>query len=378
MIENFKEYLYKQVGKRVRDYRENKDLNQLAFIMRGERIIGISPSRLSSIENGKFLNSNVVEELSKHITKGDQFKLLFGSDEDLKDLLSMLLYTLLLNGEKPQPTDDIGREFVNIEYNKKYEELSNILIKFMLFHPEFNQEFIAYFLYRSIAENEKNKRDELLEQENEKMKKLLESNSGNFIKEVVSSPIGTSLLTNAFNVIIDDLVQQLFPIFKEKLQQLIYDNEIPFKASYDYDKEEMVYKDNYTEYKLSPKLSERFKFEKFILLVTNLDVVIFLNNLFFKQTLDKDKNIYYLSFISQYQLQSILASNLSNLVENTCIDSEDSEDSKDSVENNPLFSYYNDLTKITDYYLNPNPKSVIPLYVPACPWDIYDDSLDNP
>lgn len=70
-----------------------------------------------------------------------------------------------------------------------------------------------------------------------------------------------------------------------------------------------------------------------------------------------------------------MALNLSNLLEKPIrLDTR-----TDSVENNPLFHYYCDMTEITNYYLNNNQKSVVPLHVPACPWDIDidDDSLDN-
>ncbi|MBF0819480.1 hypothetical protein [Streptococcus acidominimus] len=309
------------------------------------------------------MSLNEIELLANYLTESDQIKLLFGNDKELQHLLSILLYTLLLNGNKPQTSTTAKYDFIDINYNEKYQELSNLLIKFMLFHPKFNKEFVSRFL--TLKEN-KCETDEQLEKGIEEVEHLLESNSGNFIENIVP----TKHLTDAFNAIIDDLSKELFPLFKEKLKQLIYDNEIIQQVTTYVPKAKQSQTTSDPDI-ISPQLNEKLKFEVFSRTLTNNDVVHFLNGLFFKQTLDLNKNMYYLSFISQYHLQRLWVIKLSNAMKS--LDSFPFSDDKDMLKTD---QYYSDIKKITDYYLGVSDKKILSLSVPTYPEGIDESDFE--
>lgn len=108
MVQKFDEYLFQEIGRRVLTARGN--LSQEIFA--NQEMIQ-NASRVSQIEKGKkvegrnYLSSSEIETLSKIITNGDQIALLFGDTYQRKELLSSILCTIALNGNKPIVNMDI-------------------------------------------------------------------------------------------------------------------------------------------------------------------------------------------------------------------------------------------------------------------------------
>ncbi|HEL2204918.1 TPA: hypothetical protein TZE22_002292, partial [Streptococcus suis] len=123
---------------------------------------GITPRNLGKIEKGKheksrsFLTDNQIKSLSAKLACTET-ELLLGKKEDIEEILKILLFRCLLNDSKI--TDIIGintwrdlyqkSQTVFMQSNENTEKLGNIILKFLLTYPTFQNHFISTVFYYS-------------------------------------------------------------------------------------------------------------------------------------------------------------------------------------------------------------------------------------
>lgn len=146
---DFKEYIYNEIGKRIKNDRENWGVTQDGYVTRinldysadskKEKSTYLTRERLSSIENGKkqkernFLSNSEVDIFTK-CRFSSRLELLLGTDEEIKKILKSLLFACLMNGHKLGKIETEYQLF-DISYSKEIEHLSNIIIKVSSSHP---------------------------------------------------------------------------------------------------------------------------------------------------------------------------------------------------------------------------------------------------
>ena len=118
---NFKRYLYKGVGSRVKRTRESMGFNQVNFVGKlQEKYISIDRFKLSHIENGR-----IYKKKNPYLLKEDQMfgiseltgyepkNLIFGNDKEREDTVKLILLAVIMNGAK-YGTDEKNKEiFIN-------------------------------------------------------------------------------------------------------------------------------------------------------------------------------------------------------------------------------------------------------------------------
>ncbi|MDD1501473.1 hypothetical protein PVA17_01600 [Lysinibacillus sp. CNPSo 3705] len=118
---NFKRYIYKGVGSRVKMTRERMGFNQVNFVGKlQEKYISIDRFQLSRIENGRIhkkknpylLTEDQMFGISE-LTGYEPKNLIFGNDKEREDTVKLILLAVIMNGAK-YGTDENNKEiFIN-------------------------------------------------------------------------------------------------------------------------------------------------------------------------------------------------------------------------------------------------------------------------
>jgi len=153
---NYRKYLFKNIGKRIRNYRintEKKNQEVFADNLNHNYHIHFDRYRLSSVENGKtvklknphLLSRNLIDVMSLHMETTPK-KLIFGEEQERIDFIKLVLLGIIMNGERHykepnkiiNPIIDVGEaksdivEFARIAMfniptnNKCQQEIENI------------------------------------------------------------------------------------------------------------------------------------------------------------------------------------------------------------------------------------------------------------
>ncbi|HLQ83390.1 MAG TPA: hypothetical protein VK121_06085 [Pseudogracilibacillus sp.] len=107
---NFRKYLFKNIGKRIRDYRKNIDKKSqevFADNLKHNYHIHFDRYRLSSIENGKavksknphLLSRDLIDIFSIHMETTPKI-LIFGEEQERIDFIKLVLLGIIMNGER--------------------------------------------------------------------------------------------------------------------------------------------------------------------------------------------------------------------------------------------------------------------------------------
>uniref|UniRef100_UPI003F6916D6 hypothetical protein n=1 Tax=Streptococcus pluranimalium TaxID=82348 RepID=UPI003F6916D6 len=97
MVQKLEEYLCQEIGKRVRKEREKRGQYQIHVEDNNYLPKGI----LSQIETGKipekkdFMSETTRETLANYLMDGDQLKLLFGDEGEIRSLLARILHAFI-------------------------------------------------------------------------------------------------------------------------------------------------------------------------------------------------------------------------------------------------------------------------------------------
>ena len=106
---DFKKYLYKKIGSRVKGYRKGLGLTQDEFIARvqGQRDISLDRYMLSNIERGKIYIKKNPYLLTEDqmiafsiLMKVEPQEVIFGSEIEKEDTVKLILLAIILNGAK--------------------------------------------------------------------------------------------------------------------------------------------------------------------------------------------------------------------------------------------------------------------------------------
>lgn len=140
---NLNKLLFKLISEKIKDYRENiLKKNQSDFIAYIQtKGTHIDRSQLSRIENGRadphknpnLMSSSQIEDFSK-IMNISKKELIFGSENEVRDVVKLILLNLLINDSDINPFFDVESEnnyefFKKANYNISESELNNLNMK---------------------------------------------------------------------------------------------------------------------------------------------------------------------------------------------------------------------------------------------------------
>lgn len=132
---NFTNYLYKNIGMRIRNHRKTKNYNQEEYCAQLQNnYIQIDRYRLSSIENGKndsnknpyLLSASLIEGISDYM-KVTPTELIFGNYENRSTFIKLILLAIIINGEKYFESHFYKGEVINPIFNTQNNHLGEFL-----------------------------------------------------------------------------------------------------------------------------------------------------------------------------------------------------------------------------------------------------------
>ena len=118
---NFKNYLYKEIGSRIKKVRQEMGFRQHEFVAKlQEEYISIDRFMLSHIENGRaykkknpyLLTDDQIYVISKLIKKEPK-ELIFGDINEREDTVKLILLAIIMNGAKYDKNESGKGEFIN-------------------------------------------------------------------------------------------------------------------------------------------------------------------------------------------------------------------------------------------------------------------------
>ena len=365
---DFTEYLYKNIGERIRLDREKKNLNFTNYSThisqrtydkilketgntRTDPITGITRGNISQIEKGNtcdctrsFLTYNQINALTATLDC-NQDELLLGNKEQKQEIVKILLLGCLLNNLDVQ-IDSVSSETWRVLYhksqslgikpNKKTERLGNIVLKFLLSYPTFQNHFMNSVFYysdnypdkytpfkskdeqHSVSFNHKlqTKYARDLEKVNSQLQTWYTTDLGNITSVLLRKPENIIYIFEAFEHTIYKTIDLIFDKFIETFNNSLNTrgkNNAPSKIIYYLDSDVL--------------LNILLEDDIYYLLVNELK----------KEQIDKTNSLFHIQFLQLLQYQNLFLEKIHNKYE-------------DTNNNYDAFKLYSDLTKIIKFY----------------------------
>lgn len=170
------------IGNRIKNYRKSENLTQEKLCdIANEEYVSIDKYRLSNLENGKrfknknphFLSISLIEYFSNKLDV-DKKELLFGNDEERKNLIKLMILNIFMNGTKKGSMKDIEYSEQNPIFDLKMEdkEFFRLSISQLSYNSEFYK--IAWENYFNLEMNNNNiKSKKLLERDKAQISNIL-------------------------------------------------------------------------------------------------------------------------------------------------------------------------------------------------------------
>lgn len=383
---DFTEYLYKNIGERIRLDRERKNFNfknysthisQCAY----DKIVketgntktdpktGITRGNLSQIEKGKiydytrsFLTENQINALTATLDC-NQDELLLGNNEQKQEIVKILLLGCLLNNIDVQidsVSSETWRDFyhksqsLGIKPNKKTERLGNIVLKFLLSYPTFQKHFINSVFYYSDNYPDKYTPFKSKDEQHSVSfnRKLQTEYAGDF--EKVNSQLQTWYITDLGNITSvllrkPENIIYIFEAFEHtiyKIIDLIFDKFIEtFNNSLN------TRGKNNTPSKIIDYLSS----DSLLNILLEDDIYYLLVIELKREQVDKTNSLFHIQFLQLIQYQNLFLEKIHSNYEYTS-------------DNYDKFKLYSDLTQLIKFYEKAKDKHLT-LYV--------NDFIDN-
>ena len=365
---DFTEYLYKNIGERIRLDREKKNLNFTNYSThisqrtydkilketgntRTDPITGITRGNISQIEKGNtcdctrsFLTYNQINALTATLDC-NQDELLLGNKEQKQEIIKILLLGCLLN-KKEVKINSVSSEkwrdlyhksqSLDIKPNKETERLGNIILKFLLTYPAFQKHFINSVFYYSDNYPDKyipyKSKDEQysdsfnhklqtkyandLEKVSSQLQTWYTTDLGNITSVLLRKPENIIYIFEAFEHTIYKIIDLIFDKFLETFSNSLNTrgkNNTPSKMIYYLDSDVLLN------------------------ILLGDDIYYLLVNELKKEQIDKTNSLFHIQFLQLLQYQNLFLEKIHNKYE-------------DTSENYDAFKLYSDLTKIIKFY----------------------------
>ena len=364
---DFTEYLYKNIGERVRLDRQTKKMNlstysrhisQCTFDKKVKEtgdtqknpITGITERNIGKIEKGvhdnfrSFLSDNQIKALTATLDC-NQDELLLGNKEQKQEIVKILLLGCLLNNLDVQ-IDSVSSETwrdlyhksqsLGIKPNKKTERLSNIVLKFLLSYSTFQKHFMNSVFYYSDNYSDKytpfKSKDEQhsvsfnhklqtkyardLEKINSELQTWYTTDLGEITSVLLRKPENIIYIFEAFEHTIYKIIDLIFDKFIETFNNSLNTrgkNNAPSKIIYYLDSDVL--------------LNILLEDDIYYLLVNELK----------KEQIDKTNSLFHIQFLQLLQYQNLFLEKIHNKYE-------------DTNKNYDAFKLYSDLTQLIKFY----------------------------
>lgn len=374
---DFTEYLYKNIGERIRLDREKKNLNFTNYSThisqrtydkilketgntRTDPITGITRGNISQIEKGNtcdctrsFLTYNQINALTATLDC-NQDELLLGNKEQKQEIIKILLLGCLLN-KKEVKINSVSSEkwrdlyhksqSLDIKPNKEAERLGNIILKFLLTYPDFQKNFINSVFYYSDNHPDEQYSDSFnhklqteyaryLEKVSSQLQTWYTTDLGNITSVLLRKPENIIYIFEAFEQTIYKIIDLIFDKFLET-----FNNSLNTRGK------------NNTPSKIIDYLSS----DSLLNILLEDDIYYLLVNELKKEQIDKTNSLFHIQFLQLLQYQNLFLEKIYNKY-------------KDTSENYDAFKLYSDLTKIIKFYEKTKDKHLT-LYI--------NDFIDN-
>ena len=374
---DFTEYLYKNIGERIRLDREKKNLNFTNYSThisqrtydkilketgntRTDPITGITRGNISQIEKGNtcdctrsFLTYNQINALTATLDC-NQDELLLGNKEQKQEIIKILLLGCLLN-KKEVKINSVSSEkwrdlyhksqSLDIRPNKETERLGNIILKFLLTYPAFQKHFINSVFYYSDNHPDEQYSDSFnhklqteyaryLEKVSSQLQTWYTTDLGNITSVLLRKPENIIYIFEAFEHTIYKIIDLIFDKFLET-----FNNSLNTRGK------------NNTPSKIIDYLSS----DSLLNILLEDDIYYLLVNELKKAQIDKTNSLFHIQFLQLLQYQNLFLEKIYNKY-------------KDTSENYDTFKLYSDLTKIIKFYEKTKDKHLT-LYI--------NDFIDN-
>ena len=374
---DFTEYLYKNIGERIRLDREKKNLNFTNYSThisqrtydkilketgntRTDPITGITRGNISQIEKGNtcdctrsFLTYNQINALTATLDC-NQDELLLGNKEQKQEIIKILLLGCLLN-KKEVKINSVSSEkwrdlyhksqSLDIKPNKETERLGNIILKFLLTYPDFQKHFINSVFYYSDNHPDEQYSDSFnhklqteyaryLEKVSSQLQTWYTTDLGNITSVLLRKPENIIYIFEAFEQTIYKIIDLIFDKFLET-----FNNSLNTRGK------------NNTPSKIIDYLSS----DSLLNILLEDDIYYLLVNELKKEQIDKTNSLFHIQFLQLLQYQNLFLEKIYNKYE-------------DTSENYDAFKLYSDLTRIIKFYEKTKDKHLT-LYI--------NDFIDN-
>lgn len=374
---DFTEYLYKNIGERIRLDREKKNLNFTNYSThisqrtydkilketgntRTDPITGITRGNISQIETGKiydytrsFLSDNQIKALTATL-ECNQDELLLGNKEQKQEIIKILLLGCLLNNIDVQINSVSSEKWLDLYHksqsldikpNKETERLGNIILKFLLTYPAFQKHFINSVFYYSdnhpdeqysYSSNHKLQTEyaRYLEKVSSQLQMWYTTDLGNITSVLLRKPENIIYIFEAFEQTIYKIIDLIFDKFLKT-----FNNSLNTRGK------------NNTPSKIIDYLSS----DSLLNILLEDDIYYLLVNELKKEQIDKTNSLFHIQFLQLLQYQNLFLEKIYNKYE-------------DTSENYDTFKLYSDLTKIIKFYEKTKDKHLT-LYI--------NDFIDN-
>lgn len=374
---DFTEYLYKNIGERIRLDREKKNLNFTNYSThisqrtydkilketgntRTDPITGITRGNISQIEKGNtcdctrsFLTYNQINALTATLDC-NQDELLLGNKEQKQEIIKILLLGCLLNNIDVQINSVSSEKWLDLYHksqsldikpNKETERLGNIILKFLLTYPAFQKHFINSVFYYSdnhpdeqysYSSNHKLQTEyaRYLEKVSSQLQMWYTTDLGNITSVLLRKPENIIYIFEAFEQTIYKIIDLIFDKFLKT-----FNNSLNTRGK------------NNTPSKIIDYLSS----DSLLNILLEDDIYYLLVNELKKEQIDKTNSLFHIQFLQLLQYQNLFLEKIYNKYE-------------DTSENYDTFKLYSDLTKIIKFYEKTKDKHLT-LYI--------NDFIDN-
>lgn len=365
---DFTEYLYKNIGERVRIDRQTKKMNLSTYSRhisdctfdkkvketgdtKTDPKTGITRGNLSQIEKGKiydytrsFLTENQINALTATLDC-NQDELLLGNKEQKQEIIKILLLGCLLNNIDVQ-IDSVSSETwrdlyhksqsLGIKPNKKTERLSNIVLKFLLSYPTFQKHFMNSVFYYSDNYPDKytpfKSKDEQhsdsfnfklktkytrdLEKINSELQTWYTTDLGDITSVLLRKPENTIYIFEAFEHTIYKIIDLIIDLFIE-----IFNNSLNTRGKNNAPSKIIYYLDS----------------DVLLNILLEDDIYYLLVNELKKEQIDKTNSLFHIQFLQLLQYQNLFLEKIHSKY-------------KDTSENYDKFKLYSDLTQLIKFY----------------------------
>ncbi|HEM3660127.1 TPA: hypothetical protein U1C79_000003 [Streptococcus suis] len=361
---DFTEYLYQKIGKRVKMYRKNKGEIQEIFSKTINRAAAdkyhdnnirtsMQRSNISKIENGKcdlgrsFLTNNQIIALSATLNCTET-ELLLGNKSDVEEILKILLFKCLLSDSKIE-IEPVSLEkwrvlfqksqMVSMQSNENNEKLGNIIIKFLLTYPSFQNHFITTVFYYSDdypkkfipfkSQEERYSKSENYrlqsqyvknwETINSQLQDWYISDTGNIISILLRKPENIIYIFDAFDRVVSKIIGIILDTFQKR-----FTNNLNQRG-----------KNN-----TSSKMIDYLETDKLFEILSEDDMYYYLSEKLRREQIDKENSLFHIQFLQLLQYQNLLFEKIHS-------------EYRDTTQSYDKFKLYSDLTKLIKFYEEP-------------------------